>query len=261
MQLKFSYVKISSRIRRNLITLLLVFFPFFSINNCYAVAVGDPYGGGTVFCVCNTLDTTQCVTTPGPSGSHGLIMSNEDLVNFDSNPEHGVTWSSAHKKIGASAQSSNDGAANTLAIIAAHPSDNSSNNAAWLCHKYSVQETDPNALQALNTYLGPKPLNEYLLGYLTYDDWFLPSKNELNKIYEFAKEHNLIGRNCSGDKANGVVRCLVGGYSEDWMAYWSSSEYSDYARSYAWGQAFSNDSQHRYSKVYGHFAVRAVRAF
>jgi hypothetical protein len=85
MQPKVLLVKISPKIRKSL-SLLFVFFSIFSMNHCYAVTVGDSYGGGTVFCVSQTADTTQCVTTG--SGSYGLIMANTDQANYDS-PNHG----------------------------------------------------------------------------------------------------------------------------------------------------------------------------
>jgi hypothetical protein len=234
MQLKFSSVKVSSKIRSSLITLLLIFFSLFSINSCYAVAVGDSYGGGTVFCVSKTADITTCV--PEGTGDYGLIMANEDQVNFDSNPQHGVTWSSAYKAIGVSAQSLDDGATNTAAILAAHLGDNSGNNAAHLCRSYK----DP------------------IEG---HTDWYLPSKNELNKMYVYAKAHNLIGKGCSGDRANGVVRCLVGGYDDPNKIYWSSSECSGGASGDAWFQGFSSGDRGYLNKVLGRFAVRAIRAF
>ena len=97
--------------------------------------------------------------------------------------EHGVTWSSKRSKTGA--RSADDGATNTDMIIAALPDDNPRNNAAHLCRSY----IDP------------------IEG---HTDWYLPSKNELNKMYLYAKANNLIGRNCSGSIAGGV-QCLIGG--------------------------------------------------
>jgi hypothetical protein len=193
------------------------------------VSVGDSYGGGTVFCVSQTPDTTQCVTEG--SGDYGLIMANEDQVNFYSNPEHGVTLASKYDAI-PDARSDDDGAANTAAIIAALPQDTSGNNAAWLCHNYQGGGNE---------------------------DWYLPSKNELNKMYLYAKANNLVGKDCS-DSKDGGVQCLVGGYDEQHKIYWSSTEYSGNYY-YAWGQHFSNDNQNLYRKVLYYFGVRAVRAF
>jgi len=70
-----------------------------------------------------------------------------------------------------------------------------------------------------------------------YDDWFLPSKDELDKIY---KELRLFG---------------VGGFADSY--YWSSSAYS---LQYAWEQNFINGSQGYTSKA-SSLSVRAVRAF
>ncbi len=71
-----------------------------------------------------------------------------------------------------------------------------------------------------------------------YDDWFLPSKDELDLMYD-----NL--------KAAGL-----GGFASD--NYWSSSEYG-YTN--AWNQYFPNGGQH-YTGKYGFIVrVRAIRAF
>ncbi|MBZ0243062.1 MAG: DUF1566 domain-containing protein, partial [Bacteroidales bacterium] len=68
-----------------------------------------------------------------------------------------------------------------------------------------------------------------------YDDWYLPSKDELNKLYQ--------------------SRVLIGGFAVEW--YWSSSEVSNLI---AWGQDFRNGYQSYYYKDGPHH-VRAVRAF
>ena len=67
------------------------------------------------------------------------------------------------------------------------------------------------------------------------NDWFLPSKDELNEMYN-AKTHL--------------------GISSGW--FWSSSQYS-YNTS-AWSQYFGDDLQFGNGKDYG-FTVRAIRAF
>ena len=70
-----------------------------------------------------------------------------------------------------------------------------------------------------------------------YNDWFLPSKDELNKIYENLYQEG------------------VGGFAGD--RYWSSSE--DGA-DIVWVQRFTDGLQH-YSYKYDTDRVRAVRAF
>ena len=69
-----------------------------------------------------------------------------------------------------------------------------------------------------------------------YSDWYLPSKDELNILYQ--------------------NRNLIGGFNTS-SYYWSSSELNG---SYAWCQGFSNGSQTNYYK-YNTYRVRAVRAF
>ena len=68
-----------------------------------------------------------------------------------------------------------------------------------------------------------------------YSDWYLPSKDELNKLY--------------------INQALVGGFAD--TGYWSSSEY---ALNAAWGQSFDDGYKFRHSKGGGAY-VRAVRAF
>jgi hypothetical protein len=68
-----------------------------------------------------------------------------------------------------------------------------------------------------------------------YSDWFLPSKDELNKLY--------------------VNRFTIGGFAD--LNYWSSSETSS---TNACGQSFYSGSQGSNYK-YGSLRVRAVRAF
>jgi len=68
-----------------------------------------------------------------------------------------------------------------------------------------------------------------------YTDWFLPSKDELNELYE--------------------RKTQVGIFINDY--YWSSSEYS---YTTAWQQNFGDGNQHDDSKYLNAY-VRAVRAF
>jgi len=68
-----------------------------------------------------------------------------------------------------------------------------------------------------------------------YNDWFLPSKEELWQLH--------------------LQRFLVGGFTGYW--YWSSSEYSDYD---AWQQSFGDSNQQHEYKAFN-VSVRCVRAF
>jgi hypothetical protein len=74
-----------------------------------------------------------------------------------------------------------------------------------------------------------------------YSDWFLPSKDELNLMYENLK---LFG---------------VGGFAG--IAYWSSSEFtSEFSADFAWAQNFTDGNQ-GYTLKNSTVLVRAVRAF
>jgi hypothetical protein len=70
---------------------------------------------------------------------------------------------------------------------------------------------------------------------ITYSDWYLPSKAELNELY--------------------IRKASVGGFVDS--NYWSSSEYD---ASIAWGQIFNGGNQYSAYKFYEYY-VRPVRAF
>ena len=76
-----------------------------------------------------------------------------------------------------------------------------------------------------------------------YGDWYLPSKYELNLMYQN------IGRVAKGKNKN------KGGFVS--YSYWSSTEYDS---SVAWRQVFINGFQLSNDKYYTIY-VRAVRAF
>ena len=76
-----------------------------------------------------------------------------------------------------------------------------------------------------------------------YNDWFLPSKDELNKLYENIGQGNALGLG------------NVGGFASSY--YWSSSQADSKD---AWRQSFSSGFQPNNYK-FSNFPVRAVRAF
>ena len=82
----------------------------------------------------------------------------------------------------------------------------------------------------------------------SYSDWFLPSQDELNKMYVNLQ---------SGTDENAVTYTPVGDFDSTGVRYWSSSEDS---QSYALAQFFSNGSQGISFKS-NPDRVRAVRAF
>lgn len=69
-----------------------------------------------------------------------------------------------------------------------------------------------------------------------YTDWFLPSKDELNKLY--------------------LNKTLIGGFTA--TSYWSSSEYNIL---YAWSQNFANGGLYNNTDKNYYGKVRAVRKF
>ena len=77
-----------------------------------------------------------------------------------------------------------------------------------------------------------------------YNDWFLPSKDELNKLYENIGQGNALGLG------------NVAGFANNY--YWSSTE-GDNDR--AWFQNFNSNYQTYDFKFYDAYYVRAVRAF
>jgi predicted nucleic acid binding AN1-type Zn finger protein len=73
-----------------------------------------------------------------------------------------------------------------------------------------------------------------------YDDWFLPSMDELNLMYVNLKQQNR------------------GGFAS--TDYWSSSELSNQFSNYAWSQTFFGGHQQSCTKDYS-YHVRAARVF
>jgi hypothetical protein len=167
------------------------------IVNPAPVAVGDSYGGGIVAYILQSGD-------PGYDANkqHGLIAATADLIGGPT-----ITWSNiSNTLVGTTGIALGTGQANTTAIVG---QDGCTSGAAWLC-------------------------NDLTEG--GYSDWYLPSKDELNKLY--------------------LNQVVIGGFAD--YAYWSSSEFD---AGTAWAQYFgSGDHQDDYPK-YVDLRVRAVRAF
>jgi hypothetical protein len=140
-------------------------------------------------------------------GQHGLIAATSDQ-------SIGIPWyNGTYRNTGTTGDGLGAGAMNTAMIVATQMADNQSGNfAALVCANYSVT-----------------------VGSVTYGDWYLPSKYELNLLY--------------------VQRTVVGGFAN--FYYWSSTEFD---ANYAFGQFFDNGNQNFPSKFYAYY-VRAVRAF
>lgn len=131
---------------------------------------------------------------------HGIIVAPYDQSS-------GIEWYNGnYTTTGAISAALGGGASNTNAIVA---SQGQGNYAAKLCY-------------------------DLVLG--GYSDWYLPSKEELNKIY--------------------LNKNLIGGFNST-AHYWSSTEYNS---SEAFKQTFSNGYQYNYYKNTDN-CVRAIRYF
>ena len=167
-------------------------------------SVGDFAQGGIVFWVDET-------------GQHGLVAAKEDQST-------GVRWyAGTYGNTQAKGDGPFSGEANTSIIIAAQVAigDDGSTYAARICNELQVTE-----------------------GGKTYGDWYLPSKEELNLMYQ---------NKATIDATAGVN----GGSGFASAYYWSSTEGSSHG---AWKQGFGDGNQDNYGKD-GTGRVRAVRAF
>jgi hypothetical protein len=166
------------------------------------LVIGDSYGGGIVAYIYQSGD-------PGyvANETHGLIAATADLGS----PIQWTTPSYQSTTVPGGATSTTDGLANSNAIVAQTGAPAANTYAAGLCRAYSAT--------------GDGGLN----------DWYLPSKDELNKLY--------------------LNKTVVGGFAN--LYYWSSTELNNY---YAWIQNFTNGNQIANDKDYPN-RVRAVRAF
>lgn len=138
---------------------------------------------------------------------HGLIAATADQNT-------GIQWyNGTYRYTGTAGDGLYAGAMNTAMIVATQMADNQSGSfAAKVCADYSVT-----------------------VGGVTYGDWYLPSKYELNLLY--------------------LQKIAVGGFASAY--YWSSTESSNL---FAWLQGFGFGTQGNSSKG-DSYRVRAVRAF
>jgi hypothetical protein len=167
-------------------------------------SVGDFAQGGIVFWVDET-------------GQHGLVAAKEDQST-------GVRWyAGTYGNTQAKGDGPFSGEANTSIIIAAQVAigDDGSTYAARICNELQVTE-----------------------GGKTYGDWYLPSKEELNLMYQ---NKATIDATAGANGGSGIASAY----------YWSSTEYLS---SLAWKQGFDSGSQNLSNRS-STYRVRAVRAF
>ena len=139
-------------------------------------------------------------------GQHGLIAATADQST-------GIRWyGGTNTNTRARGDGIGAGLINTAIIIANQGPVDGVAFAATVCNEYSV-----------------------VSGGVTYGDWYLPSKHELNLLF--------------------IKKTFFGGLVG---SYWSSTE-ADFGN--AWGQSFTNGPQTTVSKFVANFAVRAIRSF
>ncbi len=166
------------------------------------LAIGDSYQGGIIFYIFVDGD-------PGyvAEETHGLIAAEADQTPSDS----GIIWAIVAKQgtaVGGTGIEIGKGKANTDAIIAQN--GEGITYAAGLARAYNGGG---------------------------YNDWYLPSKDELDKLY------------------NAKVSGAVVGFAD--AAYWSSTEYSQFMARFQ----FFQDGFPYWMEKTSNFRVRAVRAF
>ena len=134
------------------------------------------------------------------TGNHGLVCAPTDQTSAE--------WGCNGTSIAGTGTTVGSGAANTAAIMA---SCTTVGTAAYVCDNLTLSG---------------------------YSDWFLPSRDELNLMYNNLRVNNLGGFTTTGN-------------------YWSSS---DYSANYAWAIDFTNGTTPRFNKNETYY-VRAVRSF
>ena len=189
----------------------------------WRVRAKDGAGQYGAWSAATSIQIGYVVGDDGPAG--GIVFYDKGSYSDDwryleaakSDQATSVEWGGYRTSVGVTSTDIGDGKANTEAIVQALGNGN-----------YSID-----SVVELNGNYAAKICDVLVLG--GHDDWFLPSKGELNELY---KQRN-----------------IVGGFASSY--YWSSSEYSS---GIAWAQIFGNGDQSTNFKL-DDLHVRAVRAF
>ena len=179
-------------------------------------AVGDLYKGGILFYIYEAGDIGYVA-----GEVHGLIAATTDQSSGIAWITGGGTQTTAN---GGTLSAIGTGQANTTAMMS---QTGYTGGAAKVCTDYTVVENG-----------------------VTYDDWFLPSKDELNLMWSNLADPDGNGQNTGPADPNNI-----GNFTTEF--YWSSTEYNFVN---AWLQIFSFGNPFNGNKSSAIF-VRAVRAF
>lgn len=148
-----------------------------------ATSVGQSSGGGTIAC----LDGDSL-----------------DLIATSSDNSSSIEWGGLG--VITNAQSDADGETNTTTIVACLANNGGTPYAAQLCNNYEVDSQGNTPCESGNT---------------CYNDWFLPSKSQLNCLY--------------------TNRVTIGGFTSN--GYLSSTEYVSSSNNSCWAQDFNSGVQ------------------